>query len=157
MVKKVLLSGCVIVGLLSQNSFASNRIVLLCNLNLEYASESASERNTISTRVEITERDDFINIDFDNELLFLSTAKYEGFGGKERIVRNRSTSDKWQIFNKDYERDSTSGREVIIDRNAGTLAYEEVFSEKKRGKVVSVLRRNASGECSAVDMNKKKF
>jgi hypothetical protein len=137
--------------LLFRSAFAED-INLICDINLQDDSSGRVVSQKIRTRVEVSVyQNNNIYILPDSDLLgSVSTAKTPS----SININNYSTPTKWHIqkTNRNSSTGAISDTTIIIDRNAGTISYNHLFTLKNNS-----IQTTGFGNCERINPNVKKF
>ena len=135
-----------------KTAYAYQEINLLCDVAYQKNSNRNEAPQKIKTRVEITQyKDGNVSIIPDSDLLSsASTIKRDN----KISITNFTNASKWDVRVKTINRDTGDTLEVgiIIDRNAGSITYNDVFQSGK-----DYLPSSGFGFCEKINPNIKKF
>jgi hypothetical protein len=135
-----------------KTAYAYQEINLLCDVTYQKNNNRNEASQKIKTRVEVTAyKNGNVSIIPDSNLLAsASTIKTDNLIS----VTNFSNASKWDVKQKTINRNTGDTLEVgiIIDRNAGSIAYSDVFQSGN-----SHLSSSGFGFCEKINPNVRKF
>jgi len=129
-------------------------VAIQCTVNITKAQGPlGTKKFSDLLRIDITENTEYLSIlgegkDFE---LKINTRR----NIKTQFVENNSHKNEWKILRIDEIGEAISTKRIVIDRNTGNIIYEESLY-RIDGKL-GLLETSLTGECRAIDINKRHF